>query len=54
MGINKYSVEFSSEKDGVVSYNQFYIRTIPTAALVLACMYAPYIVPVAAALIFGC
>lgn len=54
MGINKYSVEFSGEKDGVVSYNQFYIRTIPTAALVLACMYAPYTVPVAAALIFGC
>lgn len=45
IGVNKIGFEFSEEKNGVIVYSHFYIRTIPTVLLVLACIYAPFLLP---------
>jgi hypothetical protein len=52
-GINKIGIELSGERNGAIIYNEYYIRTIPTAILVLVCIYAPYLLPAAASAVFA-
>ena len=45
-GINKIGLGTSTTLDNVTHYNQCYIRTIPTAALVVVIIFAPQLLPV--------
>ena len=45
VGINKIGVGNTQSIDGVSYYNQYYIRTIPTAAVVLIAIFAPQLLP---------
>ena len=46
MWINKIGVGTTYVKNGITYYQQGYIRTLQTLALVLVCAYAPELIPV--------
>ena len=44
-GLRRFGIELASENNGIITYNNFFIRTIPTAFLVLAFVFEPYLLP---------
>ena len=44
-GINKIGMGLSHTSNNITTYSQYYIRTIPTAVAVLACIHAPQLLP---------
>ena len=51
-GINKIGIGASHTSKAVTTYSQLYIKTIPTAVLVLLAIYGPQLIPSAGALAF--
>ncbi len=51
-GINKIGVGVSHTADDETIYNQFYIRTIPTAVAVVTAIYMPYFLPAEGAMAY--
>lgn len=47
VGINKIGVGATQSIDGVSYYNQYYIRTIPTAAVACIALFVPQLLPAA-------